>query len=214
MSTLTKEAGSPVSVAQVLADFRFGLPRVGTVFMGAGRHRVQVYRIVGGLGGKCKACTSRDDCTAISDAIRAIEILVGAWERPPFSRVQARIEEDLQPSSLTVMDELGSNPYDGLARDACEADLEPIHVPSWAYDEQSIRRPVADAEIAQEVWYELQQRLNRLFGGGVHAEQSRRLPVHKYYRASWELDRGMTYAGFELGLAVTDKGGQPNAFAP
>ena len=215
MSTLTKESSSPVTVAQVLADFRLGLPRMGTVFVNARRHTVQVYRTAEGLGGKCKKCTCQGGCAAVLDAIRAVEILADAWERPPFSRIQARIEADLRSSSLTESEEPGIRPYDGLARDICEADLVPIHIPPWAYDEQSTRRPVVDAEIAQDVWYELRHWLNRLLGGRIHPEPSYRPPIHNYYRASWEPDRGMTHAAFELDLLTDlDEDGQLDTFVP
>lgn len=215
MSTLTKESSSPVKVVQVLADFRLGLPRMGTVFVSARRHTIQVYRTAKGLEGKCKECSCRGGCPAMHDAMRAVEILAGAWERRPFSHVQARIEADLRSGPLAEPEEPGIRPYDGLARDTCEADLVPINIPPWAYDEQSIRRPVVDAEIAQNVWHELQHRLNRLLGAPIHAEPSYRPPVHKYYRASWELDRGMTHAAFELDLlSDLDEHGQLDAFDP
>src|SRR2546426_11367823 len=53
MSTLTTEDSSPVKVAQVFADFRHGMPNAGTVYFRAERHKVQVYRTVGGIMGKC-----------------------------------------------------------------------------------------------------------------------------------------------------------------
>ena len=215
MSTLTKEIGSPVMVAQVLADFRLGLPRMGTVFVGTRRHRVQVHRTATGLEGTCQECSSRDGCAAVRDAICAVETLADAWERPPFSHVQARIEADLRSGRLTETEGTGLRPYDGLARDACEADLVPIHIPPWAYDEKSIRRPVVDAEIAQDIWYELQYRLSLLLGARIHAEPSPRPPVLRYYRASWEMDRGMTHAAFEPGLPIgLDEQNQLNALAP
>jgi len=116
---------------------------------------------------------------------------------------------------LTELEEPGIRPYDGLARDTCEADLVPLQVPPWAYDEHSTRRPLVDAEIAQDVWYELQHGLYRLLGGRIHAEPSYRPPIHKYYRASWELDRGMTHAAFELDLPTDlDEDRQLDALAP
>ncbi|OLC28448.1 MAG: hypothetical protein AUH31_09240 [Armatimonadetes bacterium 13_1_40CM_64_14] len=215
MSTLTKESSSPVKVAQVFADFRLGLPRMGTVFVSARRHRVQVSWTAKGLRGMCKKCTRQDGCAAVFDAIRAVEILAEAWERPPISRIQARVEADIQSDPLTEPEQPRIRPYDGLARDICQADLVPIHIPPWAYDEQGTRRPVVDAEIAEDVWYELQHRLNRLLGYRIHAETSYRPPVHKYYQASWELDRGMTHAAFKLDLLTDlDEDGQLDAFAP
>ena len=215
MSTLTKESGSPIRVVQVLADFRSSLPRIGTVFVSPCGHRVQVYRTAKGLGGRCKECTCRAVCATTVDAIRAVEILADAWERPPFSRIQAQIEADLSSRPSTEPEEPGMHPYDGLARDTCEADLVPIHIPSWAYDEHSIRRPLVDAEIAQDIWYELQNGLSRLLGGRIHVEPICRPPVHKFYRASWELDRGMTRAAFELDLLIDlDEDGQLEAIAP
>ncbi len=215
MSTLTKETGSPVMVAQVFADFRLGLPRMSTVFVSTRRHRVQVYQTAKGLEGTCQDCSSRDGCAAAHDAICAVEILADAWERPPFSRVQARIEADIRSGPRDETEKPGIRPYDGLARDTCAADLVPIHVPLWAYDEQNLRLPVVDAEIAQTVWHELQHKLDRLFGARIHAEPSYHSPVHKYYRASWELDRGMTHAAFELGLLMDfNEGDQVDDLAP
>lgn len=202
MSTLTREIDSPAMVAQVFADFRLGLPRISTVFVSTSRHRVQVHQTAKGLEGTCQGCSSRDGCAAAREAICAVEILADAWERPPFSRVQARIEADLRSGPMDETEKPGIRPYDGLARDTCAADLVPIHVPPWAYDEQNLRRPVVDAEIAQITWYELQQRLDRLLGTRIRAEPSYRSPVHKYYRASWELDRGMTHAAFEFDLLI------------
>ncbi len=215
MSTLTKEGSNPVMVAQVFADFRLSLSRMGTVFVGTRRHRVQVHRTAKGLEGTCQESSCRHGCAAVRDAICAVGILAEAWERPPFSRVQARIEGDLRSAPLAGTEEPGIRPYDGLARDTCEADLVPDHIPPWAYDEQSTRRPVVDAEIAQDVWYELQHRLDHLLGGRIHAERCYRPPVHKYYRASWELDRGMTHAAFEPDLLTDrDDDGQVDASAP
>src|SRR5574337_699572 len=102
MSTLTKESSSPVKVVQVLADFRLGLPRMGTVFVSARRHTVQVYRTAKGLEGKCKECSCRGGCPAMHDAMRAVEILAGAWERRPFSHVQARILPGQVYSARTI----------------------------------------------------------------------------------------------------------------
>lgn len=198
MSTLTRESSSPVMVTQVFADFRLGLPRVGTVFVSIHRHRVQVYWTAMGLEGKCQECSCPDGCVAVHNAICAVEILADAWERRPFSRVQARIEADLWAGQLAETQETGKRPYYGLARDTCDADLVPIHIPPWAYDEERVRRPVVDAEIAQVVRWELQHKLDRLLGVRTIADPSYRSPVHNYYRASWELDRGMTRAAFEL----------------
>ena len=202
MSTLTKEMSSPVMVAQVFADFRLGLPCMGTVFVSTRRHRVQMRRTAKGLEGTCQECRCRDGCGAVHDAICAVETLADAWERPPFSRVQARIEADLRSGPLAETEKSEIRPYDGLARDTCDADLVSIQVPPWAYDEQSVRRPVVDAEIAQIVWHELQHRLDRVLGVRIYAEPSYHSPVHKYYRASWELDRGITHAAFELDLLI------------
>ncbi len=215
MSTLTKEIGSPAMIAQVFADFRLGLPRMSTVFVSTRRHRVQVYQTAKGLEGTCHECSPRDGCTAAHAAICAVEILANAWERPPFSRIQARIEADLPSGPRDETEEPGIRPYDGLARDTCDADLVPIQVPLWAYDEHNLRRPVVDAEIAQAVWHELQHKLDRLLGARIHAEQSYHSPVHKYYRASWELDQGMTHAAFEHDLLIDlDEQGQLDELAP
>ncbi len=215
MSTLTKEIGSPVMVSQVFADFRLGLPRMGTVFVRTRRHRVLVHQTAKGLEGTCQECGCRDECAVVNDAVCAVKLLADAWERPPFSRAQARIEADFRAGPLAETEEPGIRPYDGLARDTCDADLVTIHVPPWAYDEQSVRRPVIDAEIAQTVWHELQRSLDRLLGVRIHVERSCRSPVHKYYRASWELDRGMTNAAFEIDLLIDlDEDGQLEALAP
>ena len=215
MSTLTKEISSPVMVAQVFADFRLGLPRMGTVFVSTRRHRVQVHRTARGLEGACQECSCRDGCDAVDDAIRAVEILADAWERLPFSRVQARIEADLRSSPLAETEEPGIRPYDGLARDTCDADLVSIQVPPWAYDEQGVRRPVIDAEIAQTLWHELQFGLDRLFCCRIRAKPSYSPPVYRYYRASWEPDRGMTHAAFELDLLIDlDEHSQLDTLAP
>jgi hypothetical protein len=154
-----------------------------------------VYWTAKGLGGKC---TCQNGCDAILDAVRAVEILADAWERPPFSRVQAGIEADLRWDPFAEPRELGTRPYDGPARDTCEADLVPLDIPPWAYDEQGIRRAVVDAEIARDIWCDLQLRLNRLLSGPMHADPRYPPPTHAYYRASWEPDRGMTHAAFDL----------------
>ncbi len=214
MSTLTKEIGSPVMVSQVFADFRLGLPRMGTVFVRTRRHRVLVHQTAKGLEGTCQECGCRDECAA-HDAVCAVKLLADAWERPPFSRVQARIEADLRAGPLAETEEPGIRPYDGLVRDTCDADLVPIHVPPWAYDEQNVRRPVVDAEIAQTVWHELQGSLDRLLGVRIHTEPSYRSPVHEYYRASWELDRGTTHGVLEIDLMIDlDEHGQLDGLAP
>lgn len=199
MSTLTTEYSSPVKVAQVFADFRYGMPNSGTVYVGAERHKVQVYRTIGGLMGKC-ACPN--GCAAIPDAIRAFEIMAEAWERTPRTRVQVRIELDSRPNPVAEPEQRERRPYDGLARATCEADLVPMDVPRWAYDERGIRRPLLEAEIARDLWCELQRTLDRLLGERKCEEPAHRSPVITYYRASWEPDWGMTHAAFEVDLQV------------
>lgn len=211
MSTLTTEYSSPVKVAQVFADFRHGKPNAGAVYVGAERHRVQVSRTVGGLMGKC-ACVS--GCAAIPEAVRAFEVMAEAWERTPHTRVQTRIEIDSRPDPVAEPEQRERRPYNGLARATCEADLVSMDVPRWAYDERGIRRPVLEAEIARDLWYELHRALDRLFGDRNCGELSYRGPVSKYYRASWEPDRGMMHAAFEVGLQVGfDEEGQPKGSA-
>ncbi len=86
----------------------------------------------------------------------------------------------------------------------------PMDAPRWAYDERGIRRPILEAEIARDVWCELQRTLDRLLGDRKGVEPAHRSPVLKYYRASWEPDRGMTHAAFEVDLQVgLDEGSQP-----
>lgn len=212
MSTLITEYSSPVKVAQVFADFRHGMPIAGAVYVGAERHRVQVYRTVGGLMGKC---TCPNGCAAVPEAIRAFVIMAEAWERTPRTRVQARVDFDDRLDPVHEPEQRESRPYDGLARATCEADLVPMDVPRWAYDERGIRRPILEAEIARDLWYELQRALDRLLGGPRCAELGHQSPVIAYYRASWEPDRGMTHAAFEVGLQVgLDGEGQPEGSAP
>lgn len=194
MSTLINEDSAPVSVVQVFADFHRGRPRFATVYVGKRRHKIEVCRTTASLVGTC-ACPR--GCDAISDAIRAVEIMSDAWEQGPGNDVEDLYELERLENPNAGSEEPEHRPYDGLARDTCEADLVPIHMPPWVYDEKSIRRPVVDAEIAQGVWYELQHRLDRLLGNRILAEANYRPPVHKYYRASWELDRGMTHAAFQ-----------------
>lgn len=204
MSTLTTEYGSPVNVAQVFADFRHDLPNAGTVYIGAERHRVQVFRTVGGLMGKC-ACPGW--CAAIPEAIRAFEIMAEALAGPPRFRTQAGIEPDSSPDP--VADPHERRPYDGLARAICEADLVPMDVPGWAYDERGIRRPILEAEIARAVWDELHSALDGLVGVRRCTEPPDGGSVLRYYRASWEPDRGMTYAASEADHQVRfDEEGQ------
>jgi hypothetical protein len=53
-----------------------------------------------------------------------------------------------------------------------------------------------------------------VLGVRIYAEPSYDSPVHKYYRASWELDRGITHAAFELDLLIDlDDHGQLDALA-
>ena len=97
----------------------------GTVFVGAERHRVQIYRTADGLMGKC-ACPG--GCGAIPDAVRAVQIMVEAWERTPRTRVYAGIELDSRLDPVAE-EQRARRPYDGLARAMCEADLVPMNVP-------------------------------------------------------------------------------------
>ena len=190
MSTLTTEDSSPVKVAQVFADFRHGMPDSGTVFVGTERHRVQMYRTASGLMGKC-ACPG--GCAAIPDAIRAVEIMAEAWERTPRTRVQAGIELGSRLDPVAEPEQRARRPYDGLAWAMCEADLVPMDVPRWAYDERGIRRPMLEAEFARDMWYELHHGLDRLLGER-NVRPVNRTPLVTYYRASWGLDRGMVDA--------------------
>lgn len=206
MSTLTTEYGSPVKVAQVFADFRHGMPNAGTVYIGVERHRVQVFRTIGGLMGKC-ACPRW--CAAIPEAIRAFEIMAEALVRPRRLRAQAVVERDGLSDPVSDSHAAERRPYDGLARATCEADLISIDVPGWAYDERGIRRPILEAEIARAVWDELHRALDRLLGGRRSTEPPYVGPVLRYYRASWEPDRGMTYAASEADHQVAfDEEGQ------
>ena len=206
MSTLTTEDGSPVMVAQVVADFRHGMPDAGTVYVGAERHKVQVYRTAGGLKGKC---TCPGGCAAIPGAIRAVEILADAWERTPRTCALVRVDADSRPDPVAEPEQRERRPYDGIARATCEADLVPMAVPGWAYDERGIRRPLLEAEFARDLWYELHRALGRLLGGR-DAQPAHRTSLLAYYRTSWEPDRGMTNAAFEvdvhLGLDDTPEG--------
>ncbi len=189
MSTLTTEDSCPVKVAQVFADFRGGLPNSGAVYVGAERHRVQVYRTAGGLMGKCP-CPG--GCGAIPDAIRAVEIMAEVWKRTPRARARIWIEPDSRFDPDVEPEQCKRRPYDGPARIMCEADLVSMNVPGWAYDEWGIRRPLLEAEIAQDLWYKLHRALDRVLGGRRWAESARWSPILKYYRASWEPDRGLT----------------------
>lgn len=210
MSTLTTEDSSPVKVAQVFADFRDGMPDSGTVFVGAERHKVWVYRTAGGLMGKC-ACPG--GCAAIPDAIRAVEIMAEAWERTPQSHARAGIEFGGRLNPVAEPEQRARRPYDGLARAMCEADLMPMDVPRWAYDERGIRRPLLEAEVAQDLWHELHRALGHLPGGSKRAEADRS-PVIKFYRASWEPDRGMVDGAFDVDLPFgSGDGGQPEGSA-
>ncbi len=203
MSTLTTEESSPVKVAQVFADFRFGMPNSGTVYIGTDRHKVLVYRTPGGLMGKCP-CPS--GCPAISEAIRAVEIMAEAWEG---TRTQATTNLDGGSDPIAQPEQRKRRPYDGPARGVCEADLLQIDVPRWAYDERGIRRPLLEAEIAEDVWFEIQRALGQVLGEPEWAVSAHRFPVINYYRASWEPDRGLTHpfeAGLEVGL---DEESQP-----
>jgi hypothetical protein len=193
MSTLTTEYSSSVKVAQVCADFRGGLPNSGTVYVGAERHRVQVYRTAGGLMGKC-ACSS--GCAAIPDAIRAVEIMAEAWKRTPRARAWVWIQPDSRFDPDVEPEQRKRRPYDGPARIMCEVDLVPMAIPGWAYDERGIRRPLLEAEIAQDLWYELHRALDRVLGGRRWTQSARWSPILKYYRASWEPNQGLTDAAF------------------
>ena len=195
MSTLTTEDSSPVKVAQVFADFRHGMPNAGTVYFGAERHKIQVYRTPSGLMGKC-GCPG--GCAAISDAIRAVGIMAEAWERSPRTLAQVGIG---RPDPVAEPEQYVRRPYDGLARATCEADLVPMDVPPWAYDERGIRRPLLEAEFARDLWCELWRALGRVLGER-RAEPADRTPVIMYYRASWDPDRGMTHAAFGADLQV------------
>jgi hypothetical protein len=193
MSTLTTEDSSPVKVAQVFADFRHGVPSLGTVYVGTERHRVQVYRTAGGLMGKCP-CPG--GCGAIPEGIHAVEILAEAWERTPHARAWVWIQPDSRSDPDVEPEQPKRRPYDGPARIMCEADLVPMNVPGWAYDERGIRRPVIEAEIAQDLWHELHRAFDRLLGGRNGVQPAHRPPVLEYYLASWEPDRGLTDAAF------------------
>ncbi len=206
MSTLTTEECSPVKVAQVFADFRYGMPNSGTVYIGAQRHKVQVSRTAGGLIGKC-ACPN--GCAAIPEAIGAVEITAEAWERAPCTREQATMDLDGRSDPAAEPEHREPRQYDGLARGTCEADLLPIDVPRWAYDERGIRRPLLEAEIAEDVWFELQRAFDRMLGEPEGVETAYRFPLFNYYRASWEPDRGMTHP-FEADLQIgLDEENQP-----
>jgi hypothetical protein len=208
---LTTECSSSVEVAQVFADFRHGIPNAGTVYVGVERHRVQVFRTIGGLMGKC-ACPRW--CAAIPEAIRAFEIMAEALERSPRPRAQAGIEPDGLSVPISDAQPHERRPYDGLARATCEADLVSMEVPGWAYDERGIRRPILEAEIARAVWDELHRALDRLLGDRRSTKPPCGGPVLRYYRASWEPDRGMTRAAFEADHQVWfDEEGQPEGSA-
>jgi hypothetical protein len=193
MSTLIAEYSSPVKVAQIFADFRHGLPSSGTVYVGAERHRVQVYRTGSGLMGKCP-CPG--GCAAIPKAIRAVKIMAEVWDRTPLARTQRRVDLDSLWDPAAELEQRKRRPYDGLARIMCEADLAPMDVPCWAYDERGIRRPALEAEIAQDLWHELHRALGRLLGDLMWVQAAHQSPVIRYYRASWEPDRGLTHASF------------------
>jgi hypothetical protein len=77
-----------------------------------------------------------------------------------------------------------------------------MDVPGWAYDERGIRRPIFEAEIAQAVWDELHRALDRLLGGRRSTESSFGGPALRYYRASWEPDRGLPYAASEANYQI------------
>lgn len=210
MSTLTTEDSSPVKVAQVVADFRHGMPDSGIVYVGAERHRVRVYRTADGLMGMC-ACPG--GCAAILDAIRAVEIMAEAWERSPRARARAGIEVDGGLDPAVEPEQRVRRPYDGLARAMCEADLVPMDVPRWAYDERGIRRPLLEAEMARDLWHGLHRALGRLPGEPKRAAADPS-PVIKFYRASWEPDRGMVEAAFDVDLQTgPGDGGQPEGSA-
>ena len=141
--------------------------------------------------------------------IRAVKIMAEAWERTPRTRVQITMDLDGRPDPVAEPEQRERRPYDGLARGACEADLLPIDVPRWAYDERGIRRPLLEAEIAEDVWFELQRALGQVLGEPECAVAAYRFPLINYYLASWEPDRGMTHP-FEAGLQIgLDEESQP-----
>jgi hypothetical protein len=199
MSTLITEDSSPVSVVKVFADFRHGRPDSGIVYVGARRHKIQVCRTTGGLVGTC-ACPG--GCAAIPDAIRAVEIMGDAWERGARTGAEDSCEFGGRENPIAGPRESEHRPYDGLARATCEADLLAMDMPSWAYNEQGIRRPILEAEIAQELWYELHRAIDPLLGKHRCPRPAHRFPVIRYYRASWEPDRGMTDAAFEIDVGT------------
>lgn len=205
MSTLIKDSCSPTKVLRVSADFSRGLPYVSTVFVGTRCHSVQVVRTTAGLAGKCSC---QEDCGAALDAVEALRLLAHAWERPPFSRARARIEGSLRSDLEAEPLRLGIRPYDGLARDVCEADLLPLDVPPWAYDGQNVRFAIADAEIAHDIWHELQDRLDSLFGGRTNRQSGAHHSIRELYQASWEPDRGLMRGalGSDLVFVVDEDG--------
>lgn len=220
MSTLTSTMeSSPVKVMRVFADFRRGAPDAGTVFVGGERHKVLVSRTTGGLMAQCE-CPG--GCPARPDAIRAFQIMAETWERPPRRHAEATSAVDARLDSQAEPDRRGreGRPYDGLARAICEADLHPLPIPAWAYDEHGIRRSLRDAEIAADVWYELHRALDRVLAersaedaglsyrpDGHRVSLNGRPNVLQYYRASWEPGLGLSQTAYETDLPV-DLGGQ------
>src|SRR2546428_633450 len=131
----------------------------------------------------------------------AIVGLGGHGFRPPalLTRSRLRLARVTGRSCSSAEEQRARRPYDGLARAMCEADLVSMDVPRWAYDERGIRRPLLEAEIARDLWYELDHALGRLPGEPKRAEADRS-PVIKFYRASWEPDRGMVDVAFDVDL--------------
>lgn len=213
MSTLTSTTeSSPVKVTRVFADFRRGMPDAGTVFVGEERHRVQVSRTAGGLMARCEC---PNGCPARPDAIRAFQIMTEAWGRIPRARAgpDSVKENGLDPQGVPDQQRRGGRPYDGLARAICEADLQPMPIPPWAYDEHGIRRPLCEAQVAADVWYQIDRALDRLLGecSADHAGRNHGLDdqrpgadgrpnVLQYYRASWDPDLGLSQRAYEVDL--------------
>lgn len=201
MSTLTSTSeSSPVKVMRVFANFRHGMPATGTVFVGAERHRVRLFRTAGGLMAQC-ACSH--GCPAGADAIRAFKSMVDAWERvlrtPAGADMVAIIASDAREEASQPA--IRARPYDGLARSTCEADLQLLPIPPWAYDEHGLRRPLVDAQLAADVWHEVSRTLDRLLAEGSEAPATLSPSnVLRYYRASWEPDLGLSQTAYEVDL--------------
>lgn len=185
-------------VMTVIGDFGHGEPRSALVLVGAERHPVRVARAPGGL---LATCPCPNGCPARPQAIRAVRLMVEVWARPRRCAGAMETEADrrLDPRVEPDPQARDRRPYDGLARATCPADLVALPVPPWAYDPSGLRRPLRDAHLAADLWFELDRAVARALGAAPSAATRPRAAA--YYAASWEPDRGMPAGGaYEVDL--------------